>query len=286
MNPDVTIGVPTRNGGAVLERLLKAVGRQETDRRVEVIALDSGSTDGSLEALAAHQVRVISIDQKTFDWGRTRERLFEEAAAPLVVNLSQDAIPADEHWLEHLLRPLEKEGVGASSGSSIPDPDRGFPQFQWERNGYYYFTREIRKFVGKYGKGLSFANTAVPRAVWERLHVEPQATGEDFQFQMKLKAAGLEIAFPQDAAVFHHHNYSLRAVFRRCRNEGLALRGMGCPYSEVDCLIDLARPAKYVQWLREAKRGSLHSAGEWLYPVLRPMAVYVGSRFAKDYVWY
>ncbi len=283
---DVTIGIPTRNAGPDLRRLLNAVFGQASPRRFEVLALDSGSQDGTLDVLRGYPVRVVEVDQATFDWGRMRNLLFQAAQAPIVVNLSQDAIPATSNWLDELLAPLADPEVGAVSGRSIPDPDRAFPQFQWEKNGYYYFTREMRRFAARYGKGLSFANTAVPRAVWERLRIDPQATGEDFQFQRKLHVAGLRIAFPDGAAALHHHNYTLRGVWRRCRNEGLALREMDVHYSEWDLLYDLASPAKYVQWLREVRRGSLRNSAEWCYPVLRPLAVYSGSRFARRMVWY
>jgi len=284
--PEISIGIPTRNALPILSRLLDQVFAQETERAFEVYALDSGSEDGTLQVLQRYPVRVIPVEQNTFDWGRARQRLFEEARGRIVVNLSQDAIPSERTWLERLVRPLEDPKIGASSGSSIPDPDRAFPQFQWEKNGFYYFTREIRKFVARYGKGMSFGNTAVPKAVWERLGIAPQATGEDFGFQMKLHDAGFKIAFPQDAPVWHHHNYTLKGVFRRCRNEGLALREMGCAYHELDLAADLLQLRKNIQWLREAKRGSLKSSAEWLYPVLRPTAVYFGSRFARKMVWY
>ncbi len=284
--PEITVAIPCRNGGTLLRRALEQVFAQEIDRPFEVIAFDSGSTDGSLDVLASYPVRVVEIDQSTFDWGRLRERMFRESQGAIMVSLSQDAVPAHTDWLAQLVAPLDDPDVGVSCGSSIPDPERDFPQFQWEKNGYYYFTREIGKFTDRYGKGLSFANTAVRRSVWESLGIEPQATGEDFGFQMKLHAAGIEIAFPDDAPVHHHHNYTLKGVYRRCRNEGLALREMGCVYNEGDLLLDLASPKKYIQWLREVKRGSLRNGAEWLYPVMRPVAVYMGSRFARKMVWY
>lgn len=284
--PDISVGIPTRNAGPPFRRLLEAVHGQNTAKRYEVYALDSGSTDGTLELLAEYAVPVIAIDPADFDWGRVRDKLFAVARAPVVVNLSQDAIPAHADWLDHLVAPLAAPEVGASSGSSIPDPDRPFPQFAWEANGYYYFTREIAKFTARYGRGMSFGNTAVPRAVWKRLRIDPQATGEDFGFQRKLYAAGLRIAFPENAPTLHHHNYTLRGVYRRCRNEGLALRQMGCAYHAADLLLDLAGPRKYIQWLRELRHRRLHSAAEWLYPLLRPLAVYHGSRFARRMVWY
>ncbi len=283
---EVSIAIPTRNAGPLLPRLLDAVFRQDTPRHYEVIAVDSGSTDGSLDVLGQYEVRVIEIPQQDFNWGRTRDFAYEQTRGRIVVNLSQDAVPMNATWLEHLVRPLDNPGVGASCGSSLPDPERSFRQFPWERNGYFYFTREIAKFVARYGKGLSFANSAVPRAVWERLRFDEQPTGEDFQFQTKLHAAGLAIAFPTDAPVLHHHNYTLRGLWRRCRNEGFALRLMGCPYTELDLARDLASLKKYVQWLREAKRGDLRTAADVLFPVVRPAAVYMGSRFTHRPIWY
>jgi rhamnosyltransferase len=285
-NPEISIGLPTRNGGETFARLLDQVFAQESSRRCEVYALDSGSTDGTLDRLADRGVRVVPIDQATFNWGNVRERLFAEARGEIVINLSQDAVPAGRDWIDRMAAPFSDPEVAVVCGASIPDPDRAFDQFQWERNGYYYFTREIAKYTAKHGRGMSFANTAVRRRVWEELHIEPQATGEDFGFQMKLAAAGKRILFTDDAPVWHHHNYTLKGVYRRCRNEGLALREMGCAYNEADLIRDLLRVDKNVQWLREIRYGRLRTVAEWVYPVLRPVAVYHGSRFAREMVWY
>jgi glycosyltransferase involved in cell wall biosynthesis len=284
--PDVTIALLTRNAGPVLPRLLDAVFGQQTRRRFEVLVVDSGSTDGTLDVLRDHPVRLLTIPESDFNWGRTRDFAYQHAPSRIVINLSQDAVPMQPTWLDHLVRPLEDPQVGASCGSSVPDPGRHFPQFPWERNGYFYFTREMTKFVARHGRGLSFANSAVPHAVWERLRFDDQPTGEDFQFHTKLHAAGLRIAFPEDAPVLHHHNYSLSGLWRRCRNEGFALRLLGCPYTELDLVRDLISMRKYVQWLREIRRGSLHTTADYLFPVLRPVAVYMGSRLTHKPIWY
>lgn len=284
--PQVSIGIPVRDGGVLLKRLLQQVFAQQTELTYEVYALDSGSTDGTLRLYDKFPIRVIEISRETFNWGVVRERLFQEARGKVVVNLSQDAVPAQADWLDKLVAPLREPGVGVVCGHSIPDPDRGFRQFAWERNGHFYFTREMKRFAAVHGRGLSFANTAVRRSVWEKLHIAPQATGEDFGFQIRLRKAGVKIEFTRDAPVLHHHNYSLRGVYRRCRNEGLALREMDVPYSEWDLLCDWANPAPCIQLAREIRHGRLHAPAEFLYPFLRPLAVYHGSRFARRMVWY
>ncbi len=279
----VTIALLTRDAGSLLDRVLAGVAAQDTARDLELLVLDSGSTDATLEILRVHGARIIHTSPTGFDFGRSRDLAYQHAHGEIVVNLSQDAVPAHSRWLENLVAPLADSQVAISSGASIPDPEREHPQFPWERNGWFYFTREMTKFRSAHGRGVSFSNSAVRRAVWEKLRIDPQALGEDFQFQMKVQREGLGVAFPAHAEVLHHHDYDLRGLWGRCRNEGLAMRQMGFKYTAGDFACDLASPAKYVQWLREIRYRRMNSAAAALFPVLRPLAVYAGARFGRSY---
>lgn len=278
---DVTVAVLTCNAGAFLDRQVRAVFEQDSPRAVEFLALDSGSTDGTRERLAALPIRVVDVAPEAFDFGLTRDLAFDQAHGAVVVNLSQDAIPAHARWLENLLAPLDDPQVAATCGRSIPDPERADPQFPWEANGWFYFTREMKHFAQRYGRGLSNANSAIRREVWANLRFGAQSIGEDFRFQIKLHEAGLRIAFPADAPVLHHHNYTLRTLFTRCRNEGLGLREMGCRYSEMDFARDLLNPRKFAVWAREMFHGRLTTPAAVAFPIVRPAAVYLGSRFGR-----
>lgn len=279
----VTISLLTRNAGPFLPRILDAIASQSTARDVRVLAVDSGSTDGTPDLLAERGARVISIAPDEFDFGRTRDLAFENASGEFVVTLSQDAIPAHADWLENLLAPFSNPFTAISCGGSTPDPDRAFAPFPWERNGYFYFTREMAKFRAAHGRGVSFANAAVRRSVWERVRIGPQALGEDFQFQQKVQAAGFCIAFPDHATVWHHHDYDVAGLWGRCRNEGLALRELGCEYTPRDLVADLASRAKFIQWAREIRHGRLRTPAALLFPVLRPVAVFAGARSTRGY---
>lgn len=282
---DVSIAVLTHNPGPLLERQIRAVLAQKTDRTLEMLVVDSGSQNGAREMLARHPaVRVLSPQPGPFNFGLARDFAFENARGDVVVSLSQDAIPARDDWIECLLRPLADPAVAASCGRSVPDPERGYPQFPWEENGLFYFTREMKRFASRYGKGLSNANSAIRRGVWAGLRFGEQSIGEDFRFQIKLQDAGWRIAFPDDAPALHHHTYTLASLLKRCRNEGLGLREMGCPYALSDLLCDLASPHKYAVWVRELLRGRLTSLAALGFPLLRPLAVYAGSRFGRRFL--
>jgi glycosyltransferase involved in cell wall biosynthesis len=134
---DVTVALLTHNAGSLLRRVLQAITTQETSLQVEILAIDSESTDNTVDLLREFDVRVISIPQEDFDFGRTRDQAFEAARGGIVVSVSQDAIPAHAHWLDHLVEPLTDPRYGASCGRSLPDPKRDEPQFAWERNGHF-----------------------------------------------------------------------------------------------------------------------------------------------------
>lgn len=279
----VSVTLLTRNAGTLLKRVLLGVASQATSRAVEIVAVDSGSTDGTVEQLRNAGARVVSIRPEEFNFGLTRDLVFQHAHGNILVTLSQDAVPAHEHWLENLVEPIIYSGAAVSCGTSLPDAQRDARQFPWERNGAFYFTREMQMFRAKHGRGLSFSNAAVRRSAWEALRIDAAALGEDFQFQLKVQAAGWPIAFVDGAEVLHHHDYDLRGLWGRCRNEGLALRQLGFGYGGGDLVRDLASPGKYVQWLRELRHGRLRSGAALLFPVVRPLAVYAGSRFGRAY---
>ena len=275
----ITIAILTKDGGDILVRALDAIASQRTSLRVELLAVDSGSSDGTLDRLRDAGAQVLQIPPEDFNFGGTRDFAYDHAQGDIVVNLSQDAVPASEYWLESLIAPLNDPEVAIACGRSVPDSERDGSQFAWERNGYFYFTREMRRFARRHGRGVSFANSAVRRSVWEEFRFRPQVLGEDFQFQMNCTEAGYRVRFPDGAEVLHHHQYDVRSLCRRCRAEGAALREMGCGYSELDVALDLLNPRTLMQWARELRYGRLDGAASALFPVLRPVSVYIGSRF-------
>jgi rhamnosyltransferase len=282
-NIDISVTLLTRNAGPLLARVLDNIRAQETPRSLEIVAVDSGSTDGTLDLLHQYCASVMEISPDEFDFSKTRDQVFEMTRGDTIIALSQDAVPAHALWLESLVAPLVDDTVAASCGRSVPDPERPFAQFVWERNGLFYFTREMRRFSARHGRGLSNANAAYRKSVWRKLKFGVQPIGEDFRYQTKLAAEGLRVAFPDGAEVLHHHAYTLGALYKRCRNEGLGLRALACGHTEVDLLRDLCRFDVHRAWLRELVRGNLRQPADFLFPIVRPCAVYTGSRFGKRF---
>ena len=106
---DATVFIPTFNGAPYLDRLLTAVAGQEFSGTFDILVIDSGSTDATLDIIAQHpQVRLVTIAPSEFGHGRTRNQAAELARGEYVAYLSHDAIPLDAQWLENLLEPLRR----------------------------------------------------------------------------------------------------------------------------------------------------------------------------------
>lgn len=69
---DVSIVIPTKNAGDLLERVLKAVFEQKTTYTYEVICVDSGSKDNTLDIIKKYPCRLFQIPASEFGHGKTR----------------------------------------------------------------------------------------------------------------------------------------------------------------------------------------------------------------------
>ena len=90
----------------------------------EILAVDSGSTDGSLEAMQNQQVRVTRIPPETFRFGTTRQMAFSLTRGRVIVTLSQDAVPSADGWLAAMTQPILAGGCDIVGGTELPPQDQ------------------------------------------------------------------------------------------------------------------------------------------------------------------
>jgi rhamnosyltransferase len=283
---EVTIVIPTLDGGDHLNRCLAAIGGQTTGRRLEVICVDSGSREADLEIMRRHGARIVPIDRRDFNHGLTRDLGAQLGRGPVVVFLNQDAVPADEGWLESLVAPFDDDDGGrlaAVQGSiaEVPDPD---DRFYWDSCGErFYFTSESKAWIaGHGGIGFSTVNCAIRRAVWERHPFGFARIMEDKKWQREVVEAGWEIVARPGALVRHTHVYDGRGLLRRCASEGYGWRALGERYQLGDMVRDMGDRATLRDLASGLRRRRIRTPAELFFPWLRPAALYWGNRVARD----
>src|SRR5262245_9578063 len=107
----------------MLGETLSAVRAQRLERPVELMVVDSASTDGSAELARRHGARVIAIAPDEFSHGRTRNLLVEQSRGDHIAFLTQDAVPANERWLAKLLAGFDAaDDVGLVFGRYVARP--------------------------------------------------------------------------------------------------------------------------------------------------------------------
>jgi O-antigen biosynthesis protein len=238
----VTVAIPVLNGARYLDEVLAAVGRQRVDREVEILIVDSGSTDGSLEIARRHGAVVHEIPKSEFSHGGTRNKMMGLARGVHVAFLTQDATPAHDRWLAALLEGFEQaDDVAAVFGPHEARPDashmikaemdRHFAS--WGNGGREIDVQRLdtspegiaayRDFPGQL-TFMSDVNCAIARWAWQEVPYREVPYAEDQLLGRELIEAGFAKVFHPDARVLHSHDYPPVAFFRRYFDEFRSLR--------------------------------------------------------------
>ncbi len=238
MTKQVTVAIPVRNGGRLLEGVLEALAGQSVAH--ELLICDSGSVDGSEQLARAHGARVLSIPAAEFSHGGTRNLLMGEARGSHVALITQDAQPADEHWLERMLAGFElARDVGIVYGPYRPRPQSALPvRLELER-WFASLAPDGRPRVERLsgaersaGAGallgargfFTDANACISRRAWEAVPFREVAYAEDRVLAIDMLRAGWAKVFMPRAAVLHSHDYGALDQLRRCFDEWRGLR--------------------------------------------------------------
>ncbi len=218
MVPRASVLIPVKNGGALLGEVLDAVLAQSTPWPFEVVVVDSGSRDGSVECARQRGVRVELIPAAEFGHGRTRNYLASLSRGDFLVFITQDARPADAHWLRHLV-----EGC-----DSAPDVAGAFGPHRAHPGARHVTERELAEHFAGFGSVLSRVqledrerfdrevgyrqwlhffsnnNSCLRRSVWEKLPFPDVMFAEDqtwMLYQGRLcqgvRARGGGLSFPR-----------------------------------------------------------------------------------------
>ena len=221
--------IPVKNGGALLGDVLAAVQAQRTPWPFEVIVVDSGSTDGSVELVRARGVRCETIAPEAFGHGRTRNQLAALSTGEFLVFITQDARPASPEWLAHLVEACDAEpDVAGAFGPHRAHPDartitqrelaQHFAGFGAEQSVVRLDDRARFASDPGYRQWLHFFsnnNSCLRRSVWERLPFPEVAFAEDQTWALAAIEAGYGKAYAPQAAVYHSHDFGIWETLQR-----------------------------------------------------------------------
>ena len=236
----VTVFIPTYNAGPAFQRVLDAVLGQKTDFSVEILVIDSGSYDATIETVRSYAdrgARLVQIPNDQFQHGRTRNLGIELASGQHIALLTQDSCPVSSDWLERLIGGFSLgTHVAGVIGRHVAYPEHGpflerdmrehfdalarLPQVIDDRVSLHppldHYSDAQRMMTCFYSDN----NSAMARWAWKIMPYPEIEWGEDQVWCAESLRLGLAKAYVDEAAVHHSHPYDYDARLRTARIEG------------------------------------------------------------------
>jgi rhamnosyltransferase len=219
MTGNCSIVIRAYNEEKYIGRLLEGI-KQQTIRDVDVILVDSGSTDSTVAIAESHGARVVSIPSAEFTFGRSLNLGIKAAKRELVVIASAHVHPVYPDWLETLLDPFQDDKIALTYGKQRGPEFAKFSEQQIFHQWYPDVSHLKQETVF-----CNNANAAVRKSLWEKNPYDETLTGlEDLAWAKWAKEQGYAIAYVAEAEIVHTHNETPQGVYNRYRREAMALR--------------------------------------------------------------
>jgi rhamnosyltransferase len=239
----VAVVIPTLNAGPRLATLLDSIAEQMRLPRSNaggtedppafdsprIIAVDSGSTDGTVAELRRRGTAVLAIPRRDFNHGDTRNAALAAVDAEFAVLIVQDALPASRTWLASLLRPLVADNsLAGTYARQQPWPDAShitahylsrWVAAQSQARVIGPLTRDEFDALSPADRHLAcaFDNvcSCIRMSVWRDHPFRRTRIAEDLEWASEVLQAGHRLAFVPDAVVWHSHERSVSYELRR-----------------------------------------------------------------------
>jgi glycosyltransferase involved in cell wall biosynthesis len=202
----LSVLIPTRNGMSEgFESTLRAISRQIGIPEIELIVVDSGSSDGTVEAAKNYGAKVFSIPPEEFNHGATRNYAADQTTGDLIVFTVQDAIPATEDLFYEMAKALLRDPkLAGVSVRQLPKSDADLYAC-WERWNHNRFHLESPQEQIFQLAGLDNVCSMVKRSIWEKIRFKPTQYAEDLQFGLSCLREGYRISWLSHRSTIHSH---------------------------------------------------------------------------------
>lgn len=230
----VSVVIPVYNAGPAMETLLKRLLSQKGIPQVEVVVVDSGSTDGTPVLCRKYGARVLEILNSEFSHSYARNLGAKAAQGDILLFMTQDALPRDENWIHDLTAPiLSGEASAVSCREKCPEgTDLYYQISSWNHAGYLGIQdgdrcsqnlepNETMENMRKKAS-LSDVSTAIDAQVFCNFYYRFNYA-EDLDLGMRLLIEGYAVKLMGTLQTIHGHNRPAGYYLKRFFVEAKAL---------------------------------------------------------------
>ncbi len=221
----ISIIIRCKNEQRFIGKTLEKIFKQEIKIPFEVIVIDSGSIDRTIEIVKKYNVNFFQIPQQSFTFGYALNYGIEKASGNIICNLSAHCIPVSNLWLKRLVDPIVNSSSQATFGRQVAI--KGMNAFEEVALDKHFPDRkEIKGRIP-----FSNANCAFLKKMWlERRFDEELPSWEDYLWYF-LQKDTYTFQYCPKADVYHTHPFSIGAISSRAYRDGKALKIINKKYN-------------------------------------------------------
>lgn len=202
-------------------RLLSGIIHQDFDMdQMEIIIVDSGSNDATIDIASKYPTKIVTIDSSEFTFGRALNLGCQESTGDFLIFASAHIYPVYKDWIKQMILPFRDEKVGLVYGK--------------QRGNHVTKFSEHRVFAKWFPDQSDFnqshtfsnnANAAIRKELWQNIRYDETLTGlEDLDWSKKIFQLGYKIVYNAKAEIIHVHDESFEKVQNRYLREAFALK--------------------------------------------------------------
>ena len=219
MSPVCSIVIRAFNEEKHIGRLLDGIA-QQTVKDVQVILVDSGSTDCTVEIAREHGAQIVDIASQDFTFGRSLNTGIAAAQADLLLFASAHVYPVYPDWIERMLEPFADDKIALVYGKQRGVATSQFSEQQIFTHWYPEMSLKVQDHPF-----CNNANAAVRKALWQQHAYDESLPGlEDLEWAQWAFDQGYKIAYSAEAEIIHVHNESWKGIHKRYTREGMAFK--------------------------------------------------------------
>lgn len=216
-----SIVIPVLNGGQQFIALMDKIKKQKKVKDVEILLIDSGSTDGTVEVAAKNGAKIIQIPRESFNHGSTRQLAAEHASGDYVLYTVHDALPASDYLLYKIAQTFKASpGLAALSIRQMVNSDADlysrwitditYSSYGFDRDVEYYLQdkESFECLPEQLKRKVSFIDNVCAcysKKALLKYGFKKISNAEDIEAGMRMARNGEHLGFLYSCGVYHWH---------------------------------------------------------------------------------
>lgn len=215
----VSFVIRTLNEGKTLEEVLKRIHLIEGQYDIEIIIVDSGSTDNTLQIGKHYGARIVTISKEKWSWGISLNSGIQNSNGSFIAAISGHCFITRKDFLNNSIPILENPKIAAIYGKqiSIPnmDPFEEYELYNWypDLDSYIMNCNTLKN--GK-GIGISNACCVLKKEAWLKMKFDENVESfEDLIWAFDITNLGYQLVYSNRFSVYHSHALNLEYIYRK-----------------------------------------------------------------------